>query len=80
MIHHRLNTVSGNPSIGKANLPPVFTLSPWYRIALLSPRRKEAFSASQEILEEVKRKVLIRKRMVYYEGEDDNDAERKENT
>lgn len=77
MIHHRLNTASENPSIGKANLPPVFTLSPWYRITLSSPRRKRP---SVRVRGEVKRKFLIWKRRVYYEVVDENDVEWKENT
>ncbi|KAF8807353.1 Molybdopterin biosynthesis MoaE [Phlegmacium glaucopus] len=64
-IHHRLGTVAvGEPSIV---------------IAVSSPHRKEAFVASEEILEEVKRRAQIWKRE-YYEGEDENDAEWKENT
>jgi molybdopterin synthase catalytic subunit len=48
-------------------------------IAVSSPHRKEAFTASEGILEEVKQKAQIWKRE-YYEGEDENDAEWKENT
>ncbi|KAF8168153.1 molybdenum cofactor synthesis 2 [Crassisporium funariophilum] len=63
-IHHRLGTVPvGEPSIV---------------IAVSSPHRKEAFVACEEILEEVKRKAQIWKRE-YYEGEDENEAEWKEN-
>jgi len=75
--------VSGEPSIGKAN--PPFYYADYPRgiaviavIALSSPHWKEAFSASQGILEEVKQKAQIWKRE-YYEGEDKNDAEWKEN-
>jgi molybdopterin synthase catalytic subunit len=41
--------------------------------------KRPSVSASQEILEEVRQKVQIWK-TVYYEGEDENDAEWKENT
>ena len=69
----------GEPSIGKAN-PPLFLHYADYPrgiavIALSSPR----FSASQEILEGVKQKAQIWK-IEYYVGEDENDAEGKENT
>jgi molybdopterin synthase catalytic subunit len=47
-------------------------------IAVSSPHRKEAFVASELILEEVKRKAQIWKRE-YYEGESESEAEWKEN-
>ena len=83
-IHHRLGTVVvGEPSIGKVNPPPLLHCANHPRdiavIAVSSPHRKEAFAASEEILEQVKQRAQIWKRE-YYEDEDENDAEWKENT
>lgn len=83
-IHHRLGTVAvGEPSIGEANRSAFFYGADYLHgievIAVSSPHRKEAFAASEEILEEVKQRAQIWKRE-YYEGEDENDAEWKENT
>ena len=65
VVYHRLGTVPvGQPSIV---------------IAVSSPHRKEAFSACEFILEEVKARAQIWKRE-YYEGERDEDAEWKSNT
>ena len=73
----------GEASIGEGNPPPPFLHYADYPrgiavIALSSPHRKEAFSASQEILEEVKQKAQIWKRE-YYVAEDQTDAEWREN-
>ncbi|KAF8898796.1 Molybdopterin biosynthesis MoaE [Infundibulicybe gibba] len=63
-VHHRLGTVPvGEPSIV---------------IAVSSPHRKEAFSACEYILEEVKKHAQIWKRE-YYEGEAESEAVWKEN-
>ncbi|KAL0576358.1 hypothetical protein V5O48_005617 [Marasmius crinis-equi] len=63
-VHHRIGTVPvGEPSIV---------------VAVSAPHRKEAFSACEFILEEVKRKAQIWKRE-YYEGEDEGTAEWKAN-
>jgi len=63
-VHHRLGTVPvSEPSIV---------------IAVSSPHRKEAFTACELILEEVKHKAQIWKRE-YYEGEDESKAEWKAN-
>ena len=63
-LYHRLGTVPvGEPSIV---------------IAVSSPHRKEAFRACEFILEEVKRKAQIWKRE-YYEGEQEEGAEWREN-
>lgn len=63
-VHHRLGTVPvGEPSIV---------------IAVSSPHRKEAFSACELILEEVKMKAQIWKRE-YYEGDNEEEAEWKAN-
>ncbi|KAF5374787.1 hypothetical protein D9758_000325 [Tetrapyrgos nigripes] len=47
-------------------------------VAVSAPHRKEAFSACEQILEEVKQKAQIWKRE-YYEGEDENAAQWKSN-
>jgi len=63
-VHHRIGTVPvGEPSIV---------------IAVSSPHRKEAFIACEKILEDIKRKAQIWKRE-FYEGEDEDTAEWKEN-
>jgi molybdopterin synthase catalytic subunit len=63
-IYHRLGIVPvGDPSIV---------------IAVSSPHRREAFSACETILEEVKSKAQIWKRE-YYEGDREEDAEWKAN-
>ncbi|KAG7099098.1 hypothetical protein E1B28_000972 [Marasmius oreades] len=63
-VHHRIGIVP----VGEASIV----------VAVSAPHRKEAFSACEFILEEVKRKVQIWKRE-YYEGEDDTTAEWKAN-
>jgi molybdopterin synthase catalytic subunit len=64
-IFHRIGSVPvGEPSIV---------------IAVSSPHRKEAFSACEQILEDVKRQAQIWKRE-FYEGEKDEDAEWKSNS
>jgi len=60
------------------NIPVVSQSSHNHRLTEKRPHRKEAFSASQEILEEVKKAQIWKTE--YYEGEDENDAEWKENT
>lgn len=63
-VHHRLGTVPvGKPSIV---------------IAVSSPHRKEAFTACERILEDVKEKAQIWKRE-YYEGVREEEAEWKAN-
>ncbi|KAJ3563445.1 hypothetical protein NP233_g8941 [Leucocoprinus birnbaumii] len=63
-VHHRIGTVPvGEPSIV---------------IAVSSPHRKESFVACEQILEDVKRKAQIWKRE-FYEGEDEDTAQWKEN-
>ncbi|TFK41212.1 molybdenum cofactor synthesis 2 [Crucibulum laeve] len=63
-VHHRLGTVLvGEPSIV---------------IAVSSPHRKEAFVACEQILEDVKKKAQVWKRE-FYEGENEDTAEWKEN-